>query len=278
MEHRNRSEGWRYAKLSGHENENILAKCLRENEMLQNDFLLKIGKKDCYIKEIFVGGLNETLVESVLCDHMTKSKTDMKIILSDGSQYNVSIKKSKSGQVYLIDTERFIQGYEAQFEMSIPKSVRRAITLFWGCAEDTKSIIELYGRCKTYEKKKHRITEETLRAYDNNLAEVLLQWFKDNIINITKFCFSCGCARNHEDWANIIWYKNMVGDNQLDHIFLISDLSEKINAKRNEIAYGMRNGGTTIQLPFGFVQWHGPRGMIPGKIQFHHQYDKIKKL
>ena len=70
----------------------------------------------------------------------------------------------------------------------------------------------------------------------------------------------------------------MVGDNQLDHIFLISDLSEKINAKRNEIAYGMRNGGTTIQLPFGFVQWHGPRGMIPGKIQFHHQYDKIKKL
>ena len=38
------------------------------------------------------------------------------------------------------------------------------------------------------------------------------------------------------------------------------------------ITYGNNNGGTTIQLPFGFVQWH------KGQMQFHHSYEKIRNL
>lgn len=34
-------------------------------------------------------------------------------------------------------------------------------------------------------------------------------------------------------------------------------------------------GGTTIQMAFGFVQWHSPQKTIPGCIQFHHNYNKI---
>ena len=35
---------------------------------------------------------------------------------------------------------------------------------------------------------------------------------------------------------------------------------------------GQTRGGTTIKLPFGFVQWH------QGQIQFHHNLDLIKKI
>lgn len=42
--------------------------------------------------------------------------------------------------------------------------------------------------------------------------------------------------------------------------------------------YGTKNGGSTIQLPFGFVQWHSPRKVIPGNLQFHHSYDKMIEL
>lgn len=36
--------------------------------------------------------------------------------------------------------------------------------------------------------------------------------------------------------------------------------------------YGYKNGGTTIQLPFGFVQWH------QSSMQFHHSFDKIRNI
>ena len=39
--------------------------------------------------------------------------------------------------------------------------------------------------------------------------------------------------------------------------------------------YGNVGGGTTIQLPFGFVQWHSPTKKIPGDMQFHHNHEKI---
>ena len=38
------------------------------------------------------------------------------------------------------------------------------------------------------------------------------------------------------------------------------------------IVPGKTLGGTTIQLPFGFVQWH------QGQIQFHHNLDLMRKI
>ena len=42
--------------------------------------------------------------------------------------------------------------------------------------------------------------------------------------------------------------------------------------EEKETFFGTTNGGTTIQLPFGFVQWH------QHQMQFHHNYYKIKIL
>ena len=122
------------------------------------------------------------------------------------------------------------------------------------------------------ELRKHRLVADTLKSYDNKLYDILLNWINININNLFDFCFSKGLAKNNSDWAHIIWYKNLIGENQLDKMIYLPDIVHNISATAE---YGTRNGGSTIQLPFGFVQWHSPRKVIPGDLQFHHSFKKI---
>ena len=63
------------------------------------------------------------------------------------------------------------------------------------------------------------------------------------------------------------------GENEIDEIFHIEKICEgAVRKTEQETYYGEKNGGTTIQLPFGFVQWH------QAKMQFHHNYWKVKAL
>lgn len=277
-EKRNRATGWQHAKLSGHENESTIERMLQNDADYRRAFLKKLGKSTATIKHIQVGGLCEKDVDCVFQGEKTKSKTDMKIILDDNTVYNVSIKKSLGGQVYLISDSRFIQGYEKQYNCVIPAEVKRAIQLFWGSAADTQQIIDRFGTQKKYENHKHRLVADSLKAYDKSLYNQLLCWFTNNVTNLVDFCFSKGLAKNPEDWANIIWYKNELGENTVDQIFSIEEIETSLakNSTQNT-EYGTRGGGTTIQLPFGFVQWHSPSKAIPGCLQFHHSYEKIAK-
>ena len=128
------------------------------------------------------------------------------------------------------------------------------------------------SRYDKYQKKKHRIVSEILHQFDESLYQELLSWFNDNIILIFDYCFARGLALYQEDWAQLIWYKNKIGENIIDTIINIEDFKRILIPS---ISYGTRNGGTTIQLPFGFVQWHSPSKKIPGDMQFHHSYDKL---
>ena len=141
MEKRNRASGWKYAKLSGHENESIIGKLMGTDEIYKQKFLSKINCKDKEIEKIAIGGLREKDVPSVL-EGVTKSKVDMHIVFTDKTQCNVSIKKSTGGQVYLISVDRFIHGFKKQYNTTIPENVKLAISLFWGSNEDTSSIVE----------------------------------------------------------------------------------------------------------------------------------------
>ena len=173
----------------------------------------------------------------------------------------------------MIGIDRFIEGFELQYKKEIPEAVKRALYLYFGSAEDTIDIINRFGGAnKTLEIRKHRLVGDTLRAYDADLYNGLLQWFNDNIVDLFDFCFAKGLARNPQDWAHIVWYKNMIGENQFDTIIYLPDITNRICATAE---YGTRNGGSTIQLPFGFVQWHSPRKVIPGNLQFHHSYSKV---
>lgn len=275
MAGRNRAEGWKRAKLTGHENEALVDELVEDNDNLQARILDCAGRTDAKVTSIDFGGLCETDVNCIL-GGKTKSKSDMHLYLNNGATVNVSIKKSAGGQVYLIGVDRFIKGFEAQFRKEIPAVVKRAISLYWGTAHDTRDIVEIFGgKNKAYEIRKHRLTKETLEKYDPSLPVILLNWFNENIADIFVFCFSAGLATNQSDWADVIWYKNELDENDMDDMFNIQEICSRLTPNAE---FGTRTGGSTIQLPFGFVQWHSPTKAIPGCMQFHHSYEKITKL
>lgn len=272
MAERTRDEGWQHAKLSGHKNEDLVTELISTNPTVQAE-IMRYADKSGRIAGVSEGGLYETNVPSVF-DDTTKSKPDIRLCIDDGSHINISLKKSFGGQVYLISTERFIDGFELQYHTKVPEKVRRAISLFWGSADDTDEIISKYATVAVdYQKRKHRLVKDTLDKYDPTLSEVLQDWFKENIVEIFDFCFARGLAKNEDDWADIVWYKNLLNDeDDGDTMFKLHDLKNKIRANKHLVVYGSRNGGTTIQLPFGFVQWH------QDKMQFHHSLSILQSL
>ena len=66
-----------------------------------------------------------------------------------------------------------------------------------------------------------------------------------------------------------------ITENDMDDLYYVEDIKKKLTKTAE---YGNKTGGSTIQLPFGFVQWHSPKKVIPGCMQFHHNYQKIKDL
>lgn len=277
MAKRDRSSGWKHAKLSGHNNETLVNQLLDSNKEYQKNFMSRLGFPAETIKSTSVGGLHETNVPGVL-GKKTKSKTDLKIKCISGRKINISIKKSLSGQVYFVDACIFIKVFEKQFHQPIPKDVKRAIKLFWAAADDALSIIKEYGNTADIKSYKLQIRHKSLNAttlknYDIELYNSMLQWFKDNIYNITMLSFAMGAAEDKNEWSDYIWYINRLGENTVDKIFHIKTICEAAKkAAVSETCYGVSNGGTTIQLPFGFVQWH------QGKMQFHHSYKKLCDL
>lgn len=277
MEHRDRATGWQHAKLSGHKNEDLVKEFLDSDRSFQQHFLNRINRPNATIKETSIGGLHETNIPSVN-GRKTKSKTDLKVYLSSNEVVNVSIKKSLGGQVYFVRAGLFIDTFEKQFDIKIPADVQRAINLFWAAADDAVAIIENFGdrsNKKNFDlQMRHEsVNATTLKAYDEHLYDALLEWFTDNAYELAKLSFSMGAVRDSKEWSDFVWYVNLLGENDTDDIFFIEDICHAVQEVANEETYyGCSFGGTTIQLPFGFVQWH------QGQLQFHHNYDKLCKL
>jgi len=271
MEKRNRSEGWKHAKLSGHENERLLKQMLDDGN---SDLLETLGMQRADIASIDIGGLKETNVPCVI-GGTTKSKTDC-VIVAGSKIRNISLKKG-NGQVYLITVDRFINGFEKQYNVTIPEIVKRGIALYWGTANDTLEIVDKVGTKKAYETRKHRLSGDTLRLYDEKIYNDLVAWFTYEAANIFDFCFSKGLASNVNDHAEYIWYYNTLGENNNNSLYSVSELKAAV-VENPQAMYSPKAGGTTIWLPFGFVQWHSPTKVIPGCMQFHHQYVKVKSL
>lgn len=275
MKQRNRADGWQHAKLSGHENE---AKVL---EMFSNlDFCSTFcNRLDIpSIIKADIGGLHEKNVESILGD-TTKSKSDLTLVLENGSHVNISIKKSSAGQVYLISVERFIEGFERQFKTTISDSVKNMLRLYFNGHPRIKDIIEDINITHTprqnivrYQIRKQRLVWDSLSKYNSDGSNELLNWFKENIGKIAEFCFAKGLSAKDEDWADYVWYTNLIGENALDSIYRVEDICVASQRNQDKVYIGKTLGGTTIQLPFGFVQWH------QGQMQFHHNLAKIANI
>lgn len=277
MEYRDRSSGWQHAKLSGHENEDLVKIRLDTDEEFAASLLRRIDRPFAHIVRTTIGGLHETNVPSVN-GRKTKSKTDLKVYLNTDEVINISIKKSLKGQVYFVRAGLFIDTFEKQFNTQIPADVCRAISLFWAAADDAVDIIKKYGdqtNTKNYNLQlRHKsLNATTLKAYDEHLYHILLQWFTSNAYKIAKLSFSMGAVCDCNEWSDFVWYINLLGENDTDDIFFIEDICNAAqNLADEETYYGSSYGGTTIQLPFGFVQWH------QRQLQFHHNYDKLESM
>ena len=278
MSDRNRAEGWKYAKLSGHNNEEKVADLAKNDKRTQERILECAHVSDAKIIDVKYGGLTEKNVPCIFDGETTKSKTDMWIELSNNKSIKVSIKKDTGGQVYLITIDRFIKGYEIQYNETIPNDVKKAISLYFGSDKETDipNIIQKYSykneKLIDLQTRKHRLVADTLKKYDEKLFDALINWFDKSSKNLFDFCFSKGLASNKNDYADVVWYINLVDNFELDTMI---NLKDTIKAIPKDTHYGIANGGSTIQLPFGFVQWHSPTKVIPGCLQFHHNYDKI---
>jgi hypothetical protein len=272
---RNRSEGWKHAKLSGHKNEELIHKKLIQDKEFKENICKRMGKGS--IVEVRHGGLKEKSVPSIL-GGVTKSKTDLVITWEDGSKSKISIKKSGKGQVFLIKTSRFIKGYQEHFG-PIPETVKKGLMLYFGEDINTKKILDskklkncVSDEVRVYEKYKNRLIWESLKAYDGSMANETIDWIKNNIDKIAIFCFARGLAKNEDDWADHIWYKNLLEEEHFDDLISIESLTcgfKRLSHK--SVLPGNRTGGSTIQLPFGFLQWHQE------SMQFHHDRGKILK-
>lgn len=196
---------------------------------------------------------------------------------------NISLKKDAEGQVYLVTVRNFVAVYEAQYNVTVPDKVRRALALFIGEADDSKAILDATDlsvdgekvRSIAYEQN-HRLVFEVIRNYDANMATMLLDWLKKQIASVCELCFSAGAVKDRDKWANVLWYKNLVdADGQgLDFLVpinrIVSALIEK--GDKNVVERGPKNAGSTIQLPFGHLQYH------LRQLEFYQQLKKIQSL
>lgn len=275
LEHRNRATGWRYAKLSGHTNEERVKDLVEKDLEYQKCLLKRIGVEG-HVSFCDIGGLHEKNVPGVL-GKSTKSKTDLKIYLDNKKHINMSVKKSPTGQVYFVRVGLFFDVFERQFQTIIPDKVKRAMNLFWSAADDADQIIRDYVKPEEdphcLQRRHKSLNATTLKRYDIRLYSEMLDWFKENASNLAILSFSTGAAKNSADWADYVWYINTLEENDMDFIFPIKEIAEAANiAAEEHTYYGDTNGGTTIHLPFGFVQWH------QRKMQFHHEFEKVKSL
>ena len=280
---RDRSEGWRHAKLDGHANEKLFA------ELLVNDdeFVSKIRE---HLLEIFPTGEPEISVDgakhvdSILGDKTT-SKVDIAINWSTGEQINISLKKSNSGQVWLISLPRFLSAIEFHLDREIDLEVKIGLSLFIG-GSNLASYESYFEQALKLDNKKNpefaeleihqsRLVGQSIRVNFPSIWNSTLDFFNENIGLITKLAFSQGLAMSDTDAADVIIYNKAPSGQSIFSIARIIELTE-LQIASHPVTAGPRNGGSTLQLPTGFLQMHHPQG--DNLLQFHHQHKKISKL
>jgi hypothetical protein len=280
---RDRSEGWRHAKLDGHANEKQFADALISDEEFVSaieKFILKDSPKGS--PEVSVDGSKH--VESIFGD-MTTSKVDIALSWSDASQVNISLKKSTSGQVWLISVPRFISAIEFHMNQKIELDARIGISLFIG-GTNLLGYENYFSQALEVSKKnnpsiarqeihQNRLVAKSIEDSFPSIWESTLDFFNSNIGLITRLSFGQGLAKSIKDAADVIIYNRTKNG---EAIFPVAKIVERAisHSRIIPISSGPKNGGSTLQLPTGFLQMHHPQG--DNLLQFHHQYKKISNL
>jgi hypothetical protein len=280
---RNRSEGWQHAKISGHENEESFGAFLMSNHDAQEAlFLAKFdsGFRMQSLGTVDVDGAKK--VPSLLGD-ITTSKVDLMISWPQAS-LNISLKKSLSGQVWLVSVDRFLAAMDF-YGASASEDVQKALSLFIGGANLNPYSSEFAlglshernASPSIYAQSAHqqRLLAVTLLKVFPDEWFALLDYFETNIGLITWLMFAKGLALDSNDEADLIVYNNVFSRQNIFNITELMQLAQQ-RVKDSPIQAGPRNGGSTLLLPTGFMQMHHPQG--ENLIQFHHKFSEVFSL
>ena len=282
---RNRAQGWKHAKKTGHSNEISFGRSLVASPSEALRILrLKFGSLEIDPKLLDVSVDGAKKVASVIQDgQLTTSKVDL--VLMHGTQsVAVSLKKSDSGQAWLIQVDRFCEVMNRN-RRPVPKDALKALRLFIGghnlkgleldflkaLASSERLTPELAAR----EKKQQRLVAATLSREFNKEWRDLLDYFDKNVSLISDLMFARGCAKNREDFAEVLVYNKA---QPTSRVFLLKELIVFIDRRKKlfPVVPGTKNGGSAIVFPAGNLQMHKPRGNH--QMQFRHDLARISSI
>lgn len=277
MSERNRSEGWQFAKLDGHKNEQELGVILRESSELTNllhEIVYKKAQKNQ--PKVLVDGSKH--VPSIL-GNSTVSKIDIDLIW-ETRQLGLSVKKSNDGQVWLVGVDKFLKSLALVTGKDVPGDVEFVLSLFIG-GENLSNFQDAFIRGLKLSKSERYYGQQLhqnrlmLKSIDKAFPKELtkaFEYFQENLRTMTELMFFTGLASRPEDSAQIIVYNKVyAGRNIFSKTDLLSNIDSTENLKR--VIPGVLYGGSTIQFPTGSLQMHKPNGK--NLLQFRHSYKKV---
>jgi len=286
---RNRSEGWTHAKLSGHALEHRLAEdIVRDRSLssrLHEDCFGTTSRDEPCVTE---SGIGASKVACVL-GGLTTGKTDLCLRWPNGRVAKLSLKKSASGQVWLVSAERFFAGFKAQFGTEVPKQVQLGLRLFIGPIERAEMERLLRGspplgptrKGDGHHQELHqcRFVARSLETYAPTPWNLALEWLRAEMPRIAQLCFAIGLCSDTDAQADRVWYH--LRDEKGGHVtesrvIPVAAIVLAIQAMPFALraTVGKRNGGSTIITPFGFLQMHRPSGR--NQMQFHHVLRELR--
>ncbi len=278
---RTRSEGWKHGKIEGHANEARTLDRLGAEAPLRKLVFAALfsGERVPSDEYLTITDIGKLRVDTLLGDRQFP-KPDLLLERTESQTAAISVKMSLSGQAWLVTLDRFFLIFENLAPESLTPEVREAFHLFIGGSKNVIPVREKFNRAigatpstdlkiRMQEIRQQRLSATTMSACFPELADALVQFFRDNIEIVTQLTFSRGATKDSHYWANVILYTiEGVGD----FAFNASTIAAKAKLHRSEIVFGDKNGGTTIQLPTGFLQMH------KGELQFHHKLGSIRAI
>ena len=277
MSGRDRSEGWKHAKISGHKYEQTLANELNAgiNHDLQ-EFLESKARSKLINADASFGTAH---LNSIFSDKTT-SKSDIVAEFESNQKLGISVKKSDSGQVWITSLERFVDCC-IHYGIELSEGALWSLCALTGNTKQKKieyiapdAILKTLHKKsgELLERKDNRLLAKTIAEYYPENWDELVDFFTDNYSFIASLAFSKGLNANPVAWADMIYYRE-------GSMFDIADICSLGNVDLIDVNSRNRS---TIWLPFGFLQVHRPtpKGAIksgPFFLQFHHNLKRIKQ-
>ena len=272
-----RSKGWSTAKRTGHAYEHALFDLSTKGAQ---SFVEQVsffqGKPGNRIAEVKVPyGAVETLLGG-----KSEGKPDACITFKNHDRFTVSIKKPGSqsnGQVHLSTLDRFEKAWHAITSEPLHAKVAEYLRLFVG--EDGIDNLQILAPGVVPTPRLHtrtqqsldlhqvRLSPATIAIYKPAIARAFMDWAQSEAVLIADMFLFRGYAAHEEDFAQGIWFGR-----------------EERLVTREEVLLGVKShpqvhigtSGGTIRFPWGFLQFHAPRGRR--QLQAHWESKKIIEL